>query len=155
MTVHLLPNFLLANFILQDWRAGVLIIPWPLTGPDHFIGKGIVSLPGIEIDLFFYGIAFLALICLAVFKFGRRFQCSWICTFGARAETAGEPRRGQAPAGKAYVRWESLSVVIFTVALAMTAWYSYEIWQLGGIEGIRAVCWPSLPRRYCQSSYTS
>jgi polyferredoxin len=144
MIVQLLPNFLLANFILQDWRAGGLIIPWPLTGPDHFIGKGIISIPGIGIDLFFYGIVFLAMLCFAVFRFGRRIQCSWMCTYGALAETAGEPWRRHAPAGETYSRWEYLSVVLFTAAFAMTAWYSYEIWQLGGIEGIRSGL-PTIP----------
>jgi polyferredoxin len=136
MTIQLLPNFLLANFILQDWRAGGLIIPWPLTGPDHFLGKGTISIHGIEIDLFLYGIVFPVVLSVAIYRFGRRIQCSWICTYGALAETLGDPWRDHAPVGKAYSRWEYLSVIVLAVALVMTVWYSFEMWQLGGIEGI-------------------
>jgi NAD-dependent dihydropyrimidine dehydrogenase PreA subunit len=137
MSIQLLPNFLLANFILQDWRAGRLIMPWPLAGPDHFIGKGFISISAFKIDLFLYSLIFFALLALAVYKFGRRVQCSWICTYGALAETVGDPWRDLRPAGRAYSRWEYISVIILAVALVITFWYSFEIWRLGGIEGIR------------------
>ena len=138
MTIQLLPNFLLANFILQDWRAGVLILPWPLAGPHHFLGKGILSVGKIDIDLFWYGIVFLALLCIAVFVYGRRVQCSWICPYGALAETLGDPLRDHAPKGKVYDRWECLSVVIFGFALGMTVWLFWDLWLAGGLEGLKS-----------------
>ena len=54
MAIQLLPNFLLANFILQDWRASVLILPWPLGGPGQLFGKGILTIGALNINLLWY-----------------------------------------------------------------------------------------------------
>lgn len=138
MTIQLLPNFLLANFILQDWRAGVLILPWPLSGPDHLFGKGILAIGALNINLLWYGIGFLAILSFAVFIYGRRVQCSWICPYGALAETLGEPWRNRAPEGKVYGRWEWLSIVVFSVVLGLTVWLFLKLMLSGGLEALQS-----------------
>ena len=136
MTIQLLPNFLLANFVLQDWRVGMLILPWPLSGPDHLFGKGILAIGALNINRLWYGIGFLAILIIAVFIYGRRVQCSWICTSGALAETFGEPWRNRAPEGKVYGRWEWLSIVTFSVVLGLTVWLFLCIPFLVGEFGV-------------------
>ncbi len=139
MIVQLLPNFLLANFILQDWRAHVLIRPWPLSGPGRIFGKGILAIGALNINLLWYGIGFLAILSIAVFIYGRRVQCSWICTYGALAETLGEPWRNRAPEGKVYGRWEWISIVVLAVVLLLTIWLFIALMQTGGLKAVQSI----------------
>ena len=88
-------------FVIKDWRAFGLILPWPLVFNPETVGafKASHFWWWWSLGLILIGIPFFA------FFHGKKF-CSWICTCGGMAETLGDPWRHYSPKGIGNTRKE-------------------------------------------------
>ncbi len=93
--------FLAPIFILKDWRAWGLFLPWPLVFHPGTLG-------GFKASPFWWWWSLgLVLVGIPVFTFfhGKKF-CTWICSCGGLAETLGDPWRHYSPKGRGNTRKE-------------------------------------------------
>lgn len=93
--------FALPIFILKDWRAWGLLLPWPLVFHPGTAGSFQAS------SFWWWWSLGLILIGIPVFTFfhGKKF-CAWVCSCGGLAETLGDPWRHYAPKGAGNTRKE-------------------------------------------------
>ena len=93
--------FLVPIFIVKDWRAWGLLLPWPLVFNPSTVGAFKAS------HFWWWWSLGLALIAIPVFTLfrGKKF-CAWVCSCGGLAETLGHPWRHYSPKGVANTRKE-------------------------------------------------
>jgi NosR/NirI family transcriptional regulator, nitrous oxide reductase regulator len=115
--------FLLPMFVIKDWRAWGLLLPWPLVfNPDT---------AGAFKSSHFWWWWSLALILLAIPVFtlfhGKKF-CAWVCSCGGLAETLGDPWRHYSPKGPRNTRKERqiYLVMAFTAVATVLAAAGYD-----------------------------
>lgn len=106
--------FLLPIFIVKDWRAWGLVLPWPLVFHPGTVAAFKAS------SFWWWWSLGLILIATPVFTLfhGKKF-CTWVCSCGGLAETLGDPWRHYSPKGVANTRKErQLYIVTGFAAIA-------------------------------------
>ena len=129
MVTQLLWGYLLIYFILPfDWRgviSGGELIPftaflqnlWPLEIYGLVVPRYFEMQPVVTGWLIYVVVTSLILMPIVAMRFGRAY-CSWFCSCGNLAETAGDPFRTQAPKGRIAVllEWMIAAFVVYSVA---------------------------------------
>lgn len=82
--------FILPVYIFTSLGSSIML-PWPLEIRSFYPGRSFFALA--------YGAVLLLALMVAVYLYGKRVFCSFLCTCGALAETVGDPFRERAPRG--------------------------------------------------------
>jgi thioredoxin reductase/Pyruvate/2-oxoacid:ferredoxin oxidoreductase delta subunit len=107
--------FVVPIFIVKDWRAWGLLLPWPLVFNPSTVGAFKAS------HFWWWWSLGLALIAIPVFTLfhGKKF-CAWVCSCGGLAETLGDPWRHYSPKGVANTRKERQLYLVTGLAAVAT-----------------------------------
>jgi polyferredoxin len=115
-------------WLANPYFSTFLVIVFPWLGPFMLMGAG-----GF---LFWYGLAYFALITLLVWLFGRRVYCSWICQRGLLSEVIGDFWRTRTPRGSLSRSAEYLPYFIMVAVFFIAISAALHIYTSFGYEAL-------------------